>query len=275
MRVKEDKKENKGLRNLVCAAIASFGVFSLVLGCICAYFSAELYGGREVIEIPSFVGKRFENVADVDGIRLESELVFSSDVPEGEIISQFPYAGARRKIGRGEEYTVTLTVSAGKEENRLPSLEGYKYTSAAAVLRSMGAEIRILSIYDDGKEPDLVLYTSPVAGTDIERGDVVTLFVSRRHIHGSVKVKSVIGSPLDEAATEILAQGLVLGEIKQEYSSEYGAGTVISQSTEEGSYVLYGSAVDLTVSAGKKIERLHPFRGDITEENGEINESVD
>ena len=208
-------------------------------------------------------------------IKLESELVFSSDVPEGEIISQFPYAGARRKVADGEEYTVTLTVSAGKEENRLPSLEGYKYPSAAAILRSMGAEIRIVSVYDDEKESDVVLYTSPKSGVDIERGDTVTLFVSRNHIHGSVKVKSVVGLPLDIAATELLAQGLTLGEIKQEYSDEYEAGTVISQSVREGSYVLHGSAVDLTVSAGKKIERLHPFRGDITEENGEINESVD
>ena len=63
--------------------------------------------------------------------------------------------------------------------------------------------------------------------------------------------------------------------LKQEYSNEYCAGVVISQSVSEGSYVLYGSSVDLTVSAGRKIERLHPFRGDITEENGEINESVD
>ena len=271
----EVKKENKGLRNLVFGAIASLGVLALVVGCIFAYFSAELYGEREVIEIPSFVGKRFEDIADIDGIRLEGELVFSSNVPAGEIISQFPYAGARRKIVEGEEYTVTLTVSAGKEENRLPSLEGYKYTSAAAVLRSMGAEIRIVSVYDDEKDRDVVLYTSPSSGTNIERGDVVTLFVSRNHIHGSVQAKSVVGLPLDVAAAEILAQGLTLGEIKQDYSNEYDAGVVISQSVSEGSYVLYGSAVSLTVRAGKKIERLHPFRGDITEENGEINESVD
>ena len=271
----EVKKENKGFRNLVFGAVASCGVLALVVGCVFAYFSAELYGEREVIEIPSFVGKRFADVADVNGIRLESELVFSSDVPEGEIISQFPYAGARRKIVEGEEYTVTLTVSAGKQENRLPYLEGYKYTSAAAVLRSMGAEIRIVSVYDDEKERDVVLYTSPRAGADIERGDTVTLFVSRNHIHGSVQVKSFVGLPLDEAATEILAQGLTLGEIKQEYSDEHDAGVVISQSISEGSYVLHGSAIDLTVSAGKKTERLHPFRGDITEENGEINESVD
>ena len=271
----EVKKENKGLRGLAFGAVASCGVLALVTGIILAYFFAEIDSGREVIEIPSFVGKRFTDIAEVDGIRLESELVFSSDVPAGEIISQFPYAGARRKVAEGEDYTVTLTVSAGKEENRLPSLEGYKYPYAAAILRSMGAEIRIVSVYDDEKESDVVLYTSPKSGVDIERGDTVTLFVSRNHIHGSVQVKSVVGLPLDIAATELLAQGLTLGEIKQEYSDEYEAGTVISQSVREGSYVLHGSAVDLTLSAGKKIERLHPFRGDITEENGEINESVD
>ena len=139
----------------------------------------------------------------------------------------------------------------------------------------MGAEIRIVSVYDDEKERDVVLYTSPKAGADIERGDTVTLFVIRNHIHGSVRVKNVAGLPLDEAAAEILAQGLTLGEIKQEYSDEHDAGVVISQSVSEGNYVLHGSAVDLVVSAGKKTERLHPFRGDITEENGEINESVD
>ncbi len=271
----EVKKENKGLRNLAFGAIASLGVLALVIGCIFAYFFAEFYGKRELVEIPSFVGRRFEDISDVRGIRLESELVFSSDAPEGEIISQFPYAGARRKLADGKRYTVKLTVSMGKETQKLPDLKNFRYTEAAAVLRSMGAEVRIVSVYDDEKERDVVLYTSPRVGADIERGDTVTLFVSRNHIHGSVRVKSFVGLPLDVAATEILAQGLTLGEIKQEYSNEHDASVVISQSVSEGSYVLHGSAVDLTVSAGKKTERLHPFRGDFTEENGEINESVD
>lgn len=269
------KTNDKTLKKLTIFAILSVAVFILTVICVFAYFFVNFDGEREIIEIPSFAGQKFSEISPFDKIKIESELIFSDDIPEGEIISQFPYAGARRKLAEGEKYTVRLTVSMGKETQRIPKLENFKYNEAAAALRSIGAKIRIVSVYDDEAERDIVLRTLPCAGESIERGQQVTLFVSRNHIHGSVCVKNFVGLPLEVASTEILAQGLNLGEIREGYSDGFAEGEVILQSIAQGSYVLHGSRIDITVSAGQKTEDLHPFRKDIIRENGEINESVD
>jgi hypothetical protein len=134
--------------------------------------------------IPELVGRSFSEIGEIDGIRIESEPIFSSDVPEGEVISQTPYGGARRKVADGEKYTVRVTVSLGKETVSVPKLEGFGYTDAAAALRSMGAKIKIVSVYDDEKDHDVVLRTLPKAGERIGCGESVTLF----HRSGKVEL---------------------------------------------------------------------------------------
>lgn len=263
------KTKDKTTKKLTIFALLSVGIFILTAIFAFAYLFEDLGGKRELIEIPSFRGAKYSEISAPDRIELERELVFSDDTPEGEIISQFPYAGAKRKLAEGEKYTVKLTVSMGKERQTLPNLKNFKYTEAAAVLRSIGAEIRIVSVYDDETERDIVLRTSPLAGNRVERGEQVTLFVSRNHIHSSVRVGDFVGLPLDEAAAEILAQGLTLDKIGQDYSDEFAAGEVISQSIAPNSYVLHGTKIDVTVSAGQRKEELHPFRRDIISENGE------
>ena len=269
------KTDRKTIKRLTIFALLSVAIFILTVICVFAYFFVNFDGEREIIEIPELAGKKYAEIQPFEKIEFERELVFSDEIPEGEVISQFPYAGARRKLAEGEKYTVKLTVSLGRETQRIPDLKDYKYNEAAAALRSIGAEIRIVSVYDDETEGDLVLESSPKAGERIERGDKVTLFVSRNHIQSPVCVKNFVGLPLDVACTEILAQGLTPGEISSGSSDEFAAGMVISQSIAPNSCVLYGAKIDIVVCEGQKTEGLHPFRKDIAKENGEINESVD
>ncbi len=263
------KTNDRTIKKLTIFALLSVAVFIMTVICVFVYFFVNFDGERELIEIPRFEGKQYSEIGDLDKILLERELVFSDEIPEGVIISQFPYAGARRKLAEGEKYTVKLTVSMGKETQKIPELKNYKYNEAAAALRSIGADIRIVSVYDDKVEGDLVLKTSPHAGESIERGDKVTLFVSRNHIQSPVCVKDFVGLPLDMACAEILAMGLTLGEITEVYCQEASDGEVVSQSLVPESYVLYGTRIDIVVVASEKTENLHPFRKDIAEENGD------
>ena len=263
------KINDRKIKKLAIFALLSVAVFILTVICVFIYFFVNPDGEREIIEISSYAGKKYSEILPSRKIELERELVFSDDVPEGEIIAQFPNAGARRKIVKGEKYTVKLTVSLGKETKSIPNLENYKYNEASAALRSIGAEIRVVSVYDDNAESDMVLRTSPAAGVAVERGDTVTLFISRNHIRGSVCVKDFAGLPIEVACAEILAQGLNLGEVIELDDNECAEGAVVSQSVAPGSYVLYGTKIDIVVGSGEKRENLHPFRKDITEKNGE------
>ena len=265
------KSKNKTIKKLAVVALLSVIILILTATAAFVFFFVDLEGEREIIEIPHFVGKRFETVGAFENILIESELTFSDAVPEGEIISQAPYGGAKRKIARGEACTVRLVVSLGQERLNIPELCGFKYAEAGAVLRAIGAKIKIVSVYDDGVEADVVLRTSPEAGEGLEKGDTVTLFVSRNHVNAPIRVRDYTGRAIELASAEILAQGLSLGEVLYEYNDALSEGTVISQSIAPEMLVAHGSRIDVVVSSGKRVEELHPFRGDITEENGEIN----
>lgn len=266
---------DKSVKRLGIVTVVALSVAILSVVGVSVYFFKDMAYERELIVIPSYVGRNFDKITSSDKIRIESEPVFSNEAPVGEVISQFPYGGSKRKLKEGEKYVVKLTVSLGKETQSVPELKNYKYTDAASALRKIGAEIRIVSVYDDSAESDTVLRTSPAAGEKISGGDTVTLFVSRNHVKGSVCVKNFIGMEREEAVSEILAQGLTLGEIGEEYSEIYPKGTVISQSIIPERYVLYGEKIDIILSTGEREEDLHPFRKDIIQNNGEINESID
>lgn len=255
------KNKEISSKRLLFGAFISIAV--LATTAICVFFSlfASTKRDRETIIIPSFVGRKYAELEPHDRIRFESELVYSGSVPEGEIISQEPYSGARRKVADGELYTVKLTVSMGEEESKLPDLCNVTYTEAAAMLRALGAQIRIVSVYDENAELDRVLYTSPNAGARIKQGDKVTLFVCRKHVKGSVRVSDLTGLDQGSACAKLLSDGLLVGEIFYKPSDTVGEGLVISQSLDAGSYVRYHSKINITVSTGKedKKDQLHPF----------------
>ncbi len=65
-----------------------------------------------------------------------------------------------------------------------------------------------------------------------------------------VTVPNVTGSPQGTAEAEILAAGLFVGAVTQQYSNTVPEGQVISQNPAGGSSVLAGSSVSLRISIG-------------------------
>ena len=219
-----------------------------------------LFGGgekRETLNIPDYVGKKLTDIHPSSMFLIESKGVYS-DAPEGEIISQTPYAGAERKIKKGKRYKIELLVSLGKKRNSVPDVRGYNYAEAAGILRELGANVRTVDIFDENAEKDTVIRTSPEIGKELNDGDRVTLFVAKTRVKGSVTVGNYVGLSREDALTRLLADGLALGETELKASSQK-SDTVLSQSIKEGSLVPYGTKIDFAISEGQKEEDLHPF----------------
>jgi beta-lactam-binding protein with PASTA domain len=176
-------------------------------------------------------------------------VVFSDKYAEGEIISQSPSANLRR-VYRGEDIALRVTVSLGKERLYMPDLVGFDCYEAACVLRELGAVVRFASVYSEGGEHDKVLRTSIKADEEIEQGSRITLFVSRPRRHGSVKVKDYCRLPLSVATQRMMRDGLVLGEVIYAPSDDTADNFVIKQSLFVDSYVKWGSKIDITVADG-------------------------
>ena len=228
---------------------------SLVSAIICFCLFAKLFlrsdKNKTLVEIPDLVGNSISEIDECEyvGIRIEKEPIFSEAHAEGEVISQSP-SGLVKRVYRGEDIVLTLTVSLGRERLYMPDLVGFDCYEAACRLRELGAVVRFAPIYSDGGEYDKVLSASRAVGEEIERGSRITLFVSRPRLYGSVKVRDYCNLPLSVAIGKILRDGLELGEIIYAPSGDAAENFVIKQSLIADTYVKWGERIDIWVCDG-------------------------
>ncbi|MHB1346112.1 MAG: PASTA domain-containing protein [Candidatus Humimicrobiaceae bacterium] len=131
-----------------------------------------------IVETPNIIGLNLEEAekmlteADLKIIERSSE--FSDAFDAGYIISQEPSQGTELKRN-GE---VEVTVSLGRNILIIPNLVGYDFTYVVSQLESMGLRVIL------NKEPDLVnipgnvTRISPQAGTEVNVGDLVNIYIA-------------------------------------------------------------------------------------------------
>jgi serine/threonine-protein kinase len=93
-----------------------------------------------------------------------------------------------------------------------------------------------------------VIRTDPQAGVAIEKGDLVTVYVSTGQ--EMVKVPGIEGMSLDAARKALTDVGLELGTIIQRNDPALAANTVISASAAADSEVAPGTVVNVTIASG-------------------------
>lgn len=106
----------------------------------------------------------------------------------------------------------------------------------------------ITEVCSDEYPSGYVINQNPVAGTTVEIGNSVALWVSTGAC--PVLVPDVVGMTVVESENVITEARLVLGEVIEQCSSEISSSRVISQSPPAGEQLLPGSPVDLIVSIG-------------------------
>jgi eukaryotic-like serine/threonine-protein kinase len=101
----------------------------------------------------------------------------SNDVAAGVVISTNPSAGTDVVQGSG----VTLTVSTGPEPVSVPDVRGLSEDDAMATLNGEGFDnIRIVDVARTDPDADgIVLGQDPPAGSEVEPGSRITLYVGR------------------------------------------------------------------------------------------------
>ena len=183
-------------------------------------------------------------VLEEAGLRVRVRRV-ESEATAGDVIRQQPAAGA--KIAEGG--LVTLTVSSGPQGSTVPDVVGQPAPTARRALQEAGLRVEIERVASS-KPVGTVLRQSPAAGTDVERGDVVSLQVAkpRPAQPTTIDVPRVTG--LDVADARARLQGVGLRSTVTRIESQKPAGTVIDQSPSAGSALERGQAVALTVSSG-------------------------
>ncbi len=100
----------------------------------------------------------------------------ASDQPEDEVIAQSPGAGTQLDDGA----RVTITISEGRKQVDVPNVVGLTEADARRVLRGDGLGISVRERATDNEDEDgQVLDQRPGAGTEVDDGRSVIVFVGR------------------------------------------------------------------------------------------------
>jgi serine/threonine-protein kinase len=181
-----------------------------------------------------------EEKLEAAGFEVATQRASSSSVEEGLVIHSEPSGGSSATNGS----TVTLVLSSGPKQVKVPVLVGSQRGAAVERIRGRGLE-PVVSEEESGSPPGQVISQSPNAGNDVPLGSSVSIVVARAK--KLTKVPSVLGDERREAVEAIRAAGLVPVVEEEETEFEEEIGLVISQSPEAREEVEPKSEVQLIV----------------------------
>ena len=162
--------------------------------------------------------------------------------PTGSIASQDPTAGA--KVPKMSKVDILLN---GPAMVKVPDVTGQTEAQAIQALQAVGLGNAVKQGFD-GKVPiGNVISQDPVAGTEVAKGGLVNLLVSKGQ--QQIDVPDVTGKTQSDATTTLQGAGLKAA-VKSASSSSVAAGAVMSQAPAAGVTVIPGTTVTITVSTG-------------------------
>ncbi|MTV25171.1 Stk1 family PASTA domain-containing Ser/Thr kinase [Nitriliruptoraceae bacterium ZYF776] len=142
------------------------------------------------VDIVISTGAELTTVPDLRGLTEEEALAalreagltqgtrereFSSEVPEGRIISQDPGSGGEVPVGS----SVSYVVSSGEELVTVRPVVGRAEDEAISRLEEQGLEVQIQREFSDSVDEGFVIGQDPGAGAQVAPGSIVTIRVSR------------------------------------------------------------------------------------------------
>lgn len=114
----------------------------------------------------------------------------------------------------------------------------------------MGLKVRQEDDYSETITQGYVISYTPMQDTLVEKGDEVTIVISKGPEQKQVTVPPFLKAPVEDVEAQIKQLGLRVGRVTEHYSDEYAVGRVMWQSVEAGAQVDKDTAIDLWVSKG-------------------------
>jgi beta-lactam-binding protein with PASTA domain/predicted Ser/Thr protein kinase len=247
----EEERRRRRRRALLWGAGAAVLAAAVVLALV-------LTQQTKSVKVPNVTGDTEQAAGAVlraAGLDPFPSLAPSTTVASGRVISQAPSAGS--VIDEGSR--VGIVVSRGPASEGLVNVEGLSSSQALAKLRDAGFVPTTTPQASSTVASGHVINTNPPAGTEVQVGSHVTVFVSSGP--ASVSVPDVVGQSQTAAEATLTNAKLDVGAITQQVSSTQAPGTVISQSPTTGASAHEGDKVNLTVAQAPKEVAVPDVRG--------------
>ncbi len=224
-----------------------------VLFAAVSYTSFSIFVRRGVTPTPELLGLPEEEaralLAD-QGLRmgLSDDDRYDEEVQAGHALAQKPQAGTLVKRGS----TVTVTLSRGPQRLLVPTVAGSAVQAALVTLSASGLTLgRTMSIYSDAGAAGTVVAQYPGAGTRVEPGGAVDLFVALSSPTQTYLMPDLINRPYDAVQRFFAERGYRLGRVGYENYAGIPAGTVLRQFPRAGYPLARGDVISLDVASGE------------------------
>lgn len=204
--------------------------------------------GEQIVDMPNLEdyteAEAIKALQDLNmGIKTRIKDEIDSTVEEGCVVRTEPEAG--QPLEREQE--VILYISLG--EKKMPDLRGDTKSNAETRLKQLKIGLKIVFQEEESDEyaEDQVIRTNPAAGSDLNEGDEVILYISTGS--KNTEVPNVINQSRD-LAIQLLEAAELKYAINEVYDDMVPEGYVISQSELPDSKVEKGTVVIIDVSMG-------------------------
>lgn len=217
------------------------------------FWIADLFKEAERVEIPNFVGKNYEDVANdrtYAGLyHFKLNFNVNPDVIDGEIISQDPEPG-KSMVADADGIDVNLYVSVGSMTQQIPDVSSMTYQEAKLELSKLNFEVELASEPSSVVTKDYVIRTNPAAGESLAAGSTVYLTYSSGPEIRTVTMRNLIGMTESQARSTISSMGLSFGTSSYVFNDDWEEGLVVQQNVSVGDEVEEGTKIYLQISKG-------------------------
>lgn len=156
----------------------------------------------------------------------------------------------------------------------MPNLINMSLEDANKTINKLDLKLTINERHDVDVERNHVISQSPSQGTELKKGDLVTIVISLGP--EELSVPNLMGYTLNDAKKILEKDGLKLGTLSYDYSEVYKEGTVINQNPVVGvGSIKKGDSVNVVVSKGQKPVENHEQNNTNNDEKQDSNENVD
>ena len=200
------------------------------------------------IQVPNVAGLSFDDAVRrlaERGLRgVKGEERFHAASPKNTVLEQSPSAGSRDVEGA----SITLTVSAGQQSARVPSLNGMTREDAERALEQAGFDVGEVSERPSNTPAGQVIESNPRAGAETTVPSTVSLIVSAGPT--VVLIPSVIGQPVSQARLLLENAGLVVADVRSPGGDPVSDPNwvVVATTPASGAQVAAGSRVSIQVN---------------------------
>ena len=166
----------------------------------------------------------------------------SATVAQGHVIGSEPPAGTELQVGS----PVSLLVSSGPAQVRVPNVSGDSQSGAEAALTAVGLAAGTVTQQVSTAQPvGTVITQAPAAGSSVRTGTKVDLTLAKAS--DEVAVPKLVGESETQASAALGGAGFTPSLVQVTTNEQSKVGIVLKQSPAAGRKARKGSTVTLTV----------------------------